>query len=115
MKLNYNRSLIVHLFHIFFVGGLFLYMGIHKNSAPSWIYYVLLFLGIGVISAHGFKLIKNRYSLVSWFHVLIVAPLVLYIGYTGAHAPQVAYQLILGAGILAIADHAYWLIRCTFF
>jgi len=84
-------------------------MGIHKNSAPSWIYYVLLFLGIGVISAHGFKLIKNRYSLVSWFHVLIVAPLVLYIGYTGAHA----YQLILGAGILAIADHA--LIRGTFF
>lgn len=37
MKLNYNRSLIVHLFHIFFVGSLFLYMGIHKNSAPSWI------------------------------------------------------------------------------
>ena len=51
--------------------------------------------------------------MVSWFHVLIVAPLVLYIGYTGAHAPQVAYQLILGAGILAIADHA--LIRGTFF
>jgi hypothetical protein len=47
--------------------------------------------------------------MVSWFHVLIVVPLVLYIGYTGAHA----YQLILGAGILAIADHA--LIRGTFF
>ena len=106
-----NRSLIVHLFHIIFVGGLFLYLGVRQNEAPSWLYPALMVLGVAIIIAHGLKLIKNRYSLISWFHVLIVAPLVIYIGRTGPHAPQLAYRFITAAGILAIADHAYWLLR----
>jgi hypothetical protein len=110
-----TRSLVVHLFHILFVGGLFLYLGIRQNAAPAWLYPALLFLGIAIIIAHGLKLIKNRYSLISWFHVLIVAPLVLYIGRTGPHAPQLAYRFIFAAGILAIGDHAYWLARGAFF
>jgi uncharacterized membrane protein len=110
-----TRSLVVHLFHILFVGGLFLYLGIRQNAAPAWLYPALLFLGIAIIIAHGLKLIKNRYSLISWFHVLIVAPLVLYIGRTGPHAPQLAYKFIFAAGILAIGDHAYWLARGAFF
>ena len=110
-----NRSLIVHLFHIIFVGGLFLYLGIRQNAAPTWIYPALLFLGVAIIIAHGLKLIKNRYSLISWFHVLVVAPLVIFIGRTGPHAPQLAYWLITAAGVLAIGDHAYWLLRGAFF
>ena len=106
-----SKSVIVHLFHIIFVGGLFLYLGIRKNAAPSWIYPALIFLGIAIIIAHGLKLLKNAHSLISWFHVLIVAPLVIYIGRTGPHAPQLAYQFITAAGVLAIGDHAYWLIR----
>lgn len=106
-----NRSLIVHLFHIIFVGGLFLYLGIRQNAAPTWIYPALLFLGVAIIIAHGLKIIKNRYSLISWFHVLFVAPLVIYIGRTGPHAPQLAYWVITAAGVLAICDHAYWLLR----
>jgi uncharacterized membrane protein len=97
------------------VGGLFLYLGIRKNAAPSWLYTALIFLGIAIIIAHGLKLLKNAHSLVSWFHVLIVAPLVIYIGRTGPHAPQLAYRFITAAGVLAIGDHAYWLIRGAFF
>jgi hypothetical protein len=110
-----SKSVIVHLFHILFVGGLFLYLGIQKNAAPSWLYTALIFLGIAIIIAHGLKLLKNAHSLVSWFHVLIVAPLVIYIGRTGPHAPQLAYRFITAAGVLAIGDHAYWLIRGAFF
>jgi hypothetical protein len=110
-----SKSVIVHLFHIIFVGGLFLYLGIRQNAAPSWIYPSLMVLGVGIIIAHGLKLLKNVYSLVSWFHVLIVAPLVIYIGRTGPHAPQLAYKFITAAGILAIVDHSYWLIRGAFF
>ena len=115
MNFSLNRSVIVHLFHILFVGGLFLYLGFQRNAAPSWMYPALMFLGVAIIIAHGLKLLKNAYSLISWFHVLIVAPLVIYIGYTGPHAPSLAYRLITAAGILAIGDHAYWLIRGAFF
>jgi len=108
-----NKLVIVHVFHILFVGGLFLYLGIRKNAAPSWLYPALVFLGIGIIIAHGLKLLKNRYSLVSWFHVLIVAPLVIYIGRTGPHAPPIAYTLILIEGILAISYHSYALYNGT--
>lgn len=110
-----SKSVIVHLFHIIFVGGLFLYLGIRQNAAPSWIYPSLMVLGVGIIIAHGLKLLKNVYSLVSWFHVLIVAPLVIYIGRTGPHAPQLAYKFITAAGVLAIVDHTYLLVRGAFF
>lgn len=115
MNFTLNRSLIVHLFHIIFVGGLFLYLGFKQNAAPSWIYPALIFLGIAIIIAHGLKLLKNINSLISWFHVLIVAPLVIYIGRTGPHAPPLAYNAITLAGILAIGDHMYWLVRGAFF
>ena len=115
MNFSLNRSVIVHLFHILFVGGLFLYLGFKRNAAPSWIYPALVVLGIAIIIAHGMKLLKNAHSLISWFHVLIVAPLVIYIGCTGPHAPQITYRLIVAAGILAIGDHAYWLMHGAFF
>jgi hypothetical protein len=109
--MSINKLVIVHIFHIIFVGGLFLYLGIRQNAAPSWLYTAVVFLGIAIIIAHGLKLIKNRYSLVSWFHVLIVAPLVIYIGRTGPHTPAIAYNLILLEGVLAIGYHSYAL--CT--
>jgi uncharacterized membrane protein len=102
---------IVHVFHILFVGGLFLYLGIRKNAAPLWLYTAIIFLGIAIIIAHGLKLLKNAHSLVSWFHVLIVAPLVIYIGRTGPHASDIAYNLIMLEGIIAISYHSYAL--CT--
>jgi hypothetical protein len=115
MNFALNRFVIVHLFHIIFVGGLFLYVGFKRNAAPSWIYPALVVLGIAIIVAHGLKILKNRYSLISWFHVLIVAPLVIYLGRSGPYAPPLAYNAITLAGILAIGDHAYWLVRGAFF
>lgn len=102
-----TKLVIVHLFHILFVGGLFLYLGITKNACPTWLYTALIFLGIGIIIAHGLKLLSNPRSLISWFHVLLVAPLVIYIGYNNRHTDLVFYKLILLEGILAIGYHSY--------
>ena len=111
--MSVSTLVIVHIFHIIFVGGLFLYLGIRKNEAPSWLYPSLVVLGVIIIIAHGLKLLKNRYSLISWFHVLIVAPLVIYIGRTGPHTPAIAYTLILLEGLLAIGYHSYALYTGT--
>ena len=111
--MSINKLVIVHLFHIIFVGAMFVYLGVRKNAAPTWLYTAIIFLGIAIIIAHGLKLLKNAHSLVSWFHVLIVAPLVIYIGRTGPHAPDIAYNLILLEGIMAIGYHSYALYTGT--
>lgn len=102
-----TKLVVVHFFHILFVGGLFLYLGINENSCPSWLYTGLIFLGIGIIIAHGMKLFTNPYSIISWFHVLLVAPLVIYIGYMNKQTSIIYYKLILLEGILAICYHSY--------
>ena len=38
-----TKLVIVHLFHILFVGGLFLYLGITRNACPAWLYTALIF------------------------------------------------------------------------
>jgi hypothetical protein len=44
---------------------------------------------------------------------LIVAPLVIYIGRTGPKTPDIAYNLILLEGIMAIGYHSYALYTGT--
>lgn len=102
-----KRLVIVHFFHIIFVGSLFLYLGLKKNGCPAWVYPALIFLGAGIIIAHGSKLFTNPYSIISWFHIIIVAPLVIFIGYNKPSKDSVAYILILLEGFMAIGYHSY--------
>lgn len=46
----------VHLFHILFVGSLFLYVGINRTSIPTLMYPILLGLGVFIIFYHSYKL-----------------------------------------------------------
>jgi MFS superfamily sulfate permease-like transporter len=45
----------VHLFHILFVGSLFLYVGIQRTAIPSIMYPILLGLGLFIIFSHIYK------------------------------------------------------------
>ena len=70
------KDFFIHLFHILLVGSLFLYVGIVKSSMPSFMYPILLTLGIIIILYHGFKayrlitLEKNPW--VNYIHIFII-------------------------------------------
>ena len=49
------NSTIVHLFHIIIVGGLFLYIGIKQKDMPTFMYNVILGIGILILLYHGYK------------------------------------------------------------
>ena len=52
-----NKELLVHLFHIILVGGLFLYVSIKNASMPKFMFPFLIFLGIFInfkFYLHGF-------------------------------------------------------------
>ena len=82
--MNYYE-LFVHLFHIIFVGGLFLYVGIKRNDISSFFFPLLLVLGVVIILYHSYKvysyLQKHKSYWVNLIHIFIVGPLLIYIGY----------------------------------
>ena len=111
------KELLVHLFHILIVGSLFLYVGIAANRVYAFIYPLLLVFGAIIILYHGYKTVvkwtlhKNPW--VNLIHVLIVGPLLLYIGYNGVQTPAFAYELLLMLGFASIGYHGYYAIMST--
>jgi Na+-transporting methylmalonyl-CoA/oxaloacetate decarboxylase beta subunit len=108
------KELYVHLFHILIVGTLFLYVGIKSTNTPAFMYPILLTLGIIIVFYHAYKTYvkvnagKNPW--VNLIHILIVGPLLIYIGYNNKTTPTAAYELLLMLGFAAIGYHGYYAI-----
>ena len=108
-----SHELIVHLFHLIIVGSLFLYVGIRQSKIPGFFYPLLLYLGIFIILYHGYKAFKKMQSgknaWVNFIHILLVAPLLIYIGYNKISTPRYCYELLLMLGFAAIGYHGYYI------
>ena len=112
MKLNH--MVFVHLFHILFVGTLFLYVGINKTNIPKLMFPFLKYLGIFVILFHSYKIYTNLQTnksiWINLFHVLLVGPLLVIIGLYGTETSRKYLELLLMAGFAAIGYHGYYLL-----
>lgn len=108
-----NKEFFVHLFHILFVGSLFLYVGSQRKNIPKIMFPMLLGLGIIIILYHTFKAyIKSIKGLNYWvnlIHILLVGPLLIYIGYHGEKTARLYFELLLMLGFAAIGYHGYYL------
>jgi hypothetical protein len=108
-----NPELLVHLFHIIIVGGLFLYVGIYKTNIPKTMFPVLLGLGLVIILYHMFKVYtyikQGKGYWVNLIHILLVGPLLLYIGFNGEKTARLYFELLLMLGFASIGYHGYYL------
>jgi len=104
---------IVHLFHIIIVGGLFLYIGIKQKNMPTIMYNVILAIGLLILFYHGYKgatkILIGKNAWVNLFHVLIVAPLLIYTGYKKIDTPRYIYEFIFMLAFATIGYHGYYL------
>jgi hypothetical protein len=109
------KDIFVHLFHILFVGGLFLYVGIRQLNIPKFMYSFLVALGIIIILYHGFKIYKKlsvgMNPWVNYIHLFIVGPLLLYIGLNRENTERRYFEILLMLGFAAIGYHGYYLIE----
>lgn len=109
-----NQYLLVHLFHILFVGTLFMYVGIRKTSIPAIMFPILLTLGIVIIAYHLYKVYnymqQGKGYWVNLIHVLLVGPLLVYIGYQGVKTARLYFELLLMFGFAAIGYHGYYMV-----
>jgi ABC-type uncharacterized transport system YnjBCD permease subunit len=104
------------IIHLLFVVPLFLYVGFTRAETPYWLYLALLTIGLVVLVYHGFKLIvrlstRSGYSWVNAIHVLLIAPLLIYIGYNKKDTPRSSYELLLMAGFAAAGYHLFSIVK----
>jgi len=113
-----DKHLLLALFHIAFVVPLFLYIGFQRAATPEWVYNVLFGLGLFILAYHGvmagIRLMSG--SVGAWvnvIHALLIAPLMIYIGYYGKRTPRPAYEMLLILAFGALGYHRKSLIEST--
>ena len=109
-----NSESIVHLFHVLIIGSLFLYVGIQRTNIPTFMFPLLLGLGVIVILYHIFKVYTymklGKGYWVNLIHILLVGPLLVYIGYNGEKTARLYFELLLMLGFAAIGYHGYYML-----
>ena len=109
-----NSESIVHLFHVLIIGSLFLYVGIQRTNIPTFMFPLLLGLGVIVIFYHIFKVYtymkQGKGYWVNLIHILLVGPLLVYIGYNGEKTQRLYFELLLMLGFAAIGYHGYYML-----
>jgi len=102
----------INLFHIFLVAPFFIYVAVVRGQLLPWIFPTLIGLGVVIFLYHAFK------SYVKWqaqspslwvnlIHVILVAPVLVYIGAKGYDTPRWAYELLAMLGFGAFGYHLY--------
>jgi hypothetical protein len=107
-----NAHVMKSIGHIAGVVPLFLYVAFQRAATPDWLYWVMFGLGLVVFMVHSvlaaYRLMAgSTYLWVNLLHVLLVAPLMIYIGYYGKKTPRPAYELLAMAGFAALGYHMY--------
>jgi hypothetical protein len=109
-----NSETLVHLFHVLIIGSLFLYVGIERTNIPTFMFPLLLGLGVIVILYHIFKVYTymklGKGYWVNLIHILLVGPVLVYIGYNGEKTARLYFELLLMLGFAAIGYHGYYML-----
>ena len=108
-----NPRLFVRVFHILFVGGLFLYIGISQKNIPSVMYPFMVGLGLIIILYHCYKtyikLIANQNPWVNYIHIILIGPLLMYIGFTTPNTGAKYFDYLAIIAYSALIYHGYYL------
>lgn len=109
-----ETNFLVHLFHILFVGSLFLYVGINGIKIPAFIFPLLMYLGIFIIVYHIYKayfqISNGKSAWVNYIHIFLFGPLLIIIGLNKKDTSRKYFELLLMAGMASIGYHGYYLI-----
>ena len=106
---------LVHLFHILIVGTLFLYVGLRRNKMPQFMYPVLIVVGAIVLLYHAISMVKNKgkRAWINLIHIVLVVPLLAYIGYKNKETSRKFYELLLMLGFASIGYHGLYMVRAS--
>jgi hypothetical protein len=99
----------VRVAHVVGSGPLLVYLGATAVRKPAWVYRVVLVVGVllaavvaGLLFLRPWRADGGIWLLV---HLLVVSPLLLWLGAVGDAAPRVVTSLVLALGCAALGYH----------
>ena len=102
----------VQLIHICLIGPLIIYVGTQRTKLPIWVFNFLIYLGIFIILFHSYKaytkITNNKSAWNNLFHIFIVGPLLVKIGYSSLETPRPYFEFLIMLGIAAIGYNALY-------
>ena len=103
------------IFHIAVVSPALLYVAIMRGQLSPWIFSLLSGVAIVIFVYHGYKAFikwkaQSPSLWVNLLHILLVAPLLLYIGSKGYDTPRWAFELLAMLGFASLGYHIYSII-----
>jgi hypothetical protein len=109
---------IIALFHIIAVVPFLGYIFVQRAATPEFLYNILFFVGLFVLVYHTYKAVirisaKSASLWISLIHVLLFAPLMIYIGYMSKKTPRPAYELLGLITFAALGYHLYSVVLMT--
>ena len=100
------------ILHIAVIAPALLYVAIMRGQLSPWIFSLLSGVAIIMLLYHGYKAFikwkaQSPSLWVNLLHILLVAPLLLYIGSNGYDTPRWAFELLAMLGFSALGYHIY--------
>ena len=112
--LKMNTEALVYLFHIVLVSGLFFYVGFQRDQMPSFMFPVLIGVGIFIGAYHLFKAFMKKDAWVNYIHIFLIAPLLVWIGLCKEKTPRKYFEVLLMLGFASFGYHGYYLFDSLF-
>jgi hypothetical protein len=111
MGLSYFK--LIFIFHILFVAGLFLYLGIYRENVIPSIYNILIVIAAIIILYHSYRIASKglKEPSTNYAHILVIAPLLLYTGYKKTATPKIVYDVYLMLAFAAFGYNTYELYK----
>ena len=110
-----DAHLLIGVLHLALIVPFLLYVGFNRAATPEWMYSILFGTGIIILVYHGYKaairiMAASPVVWVNLIHVLLVAPLLIWIGYYAKRTERPAYEMLLIAAFGALGYHLYHLV-----
>ena len=101
---------ILSIVHLLIFAPPLLYIGLTRAATPLWGFQALLFAGLFIALYHGMRLIRTG-SYINAIHLLIIAPVLIAIGWKARNTPRSLYEILLMIVFAMIGWHTLNLVR----
>ncbi len=111
-----NIQNLISLIHVFLIVPFLLYCVSKGNSMSVYLKYALQIFGAYVILFHGYRILTNSFTfsvirIINWIHLVIIGPLLIYIGYTAPNVGAKYYDSLAILAYAALIYHGYYLVK----
>ena len=111
-----NHHFFLSIVHLLLIAPFLFFVGFQRAATPSWVFNALFIVGGIILFYHGIKLFvllsqNVSYAWVNALHVLLVAPLLILIGYHNKNTPRYMYELLLILTFGLVGYHMMNIIR----